>query len=170
MKNSKAQGCEPAVAKLPLVRPKSSMLRTSAIILTFWASVRLLLALGILTMLLVFGKNAPVLLVLFGNIQGTGVDARALATINALAVLCNAAIAAMAVLSLTVVWCALVRRAAWSVWSLATCVFLLQGASFASDALLHHRDALGNSIAFSVPLTGIIFAAIGVFRKPRGRA
>lgn len=146
------------------------MLRTSAIILTFWASVRLLLALGILTMLLVFGKNAPVLLVLFGNIQGTGVDARALATINALAVLCNAAIAAMAVLSLTVVWCALVRRAAWSVWSLATCVFLLQGASFASDALLHHRDALGNSIAFSVPLTGIIFAAIGVFRKPCGRA
>jgi hypothetical protein len=42
-------------------------------------------------MLLVFGKNAPVLLVLYGDIQGRGVDARALATINALAVLCNAA-------------------------------------------------------------------------------
>jgi hypothetical protein len=50
-------------------------------------------------MLLLSGKNAPVLLVLFGDIQGRGVDARALATINALAVLCNAAIAAMALLS-----------------------------------------------------------------------
>ena len=53
------------------------MLRVGVIILTFWAGIRLALALGILAMLLVFGKNAPVLLVLFGNIQGRGVDPRA---------------------------------------------------------------------------------------------
>jgi hypothetical protein len=86
------------------------MLRVGAVILTFWAGARLLLALGILAMLLVFGKNAPVLLVLYGDISGKGVDARALATINALAVLCNAAIAAMSALSLTIIWCALVRE------------------------------------------------------------
>jgi hypothetical protein len=116
------------------------MLRVGVIILTFWAGVRLLLALGILAMLLVFNKNAPVLVVLYGDIQGSGVDPRALATINALAILCNAAIAGMCLLSLTVIWCALVRRAAWAVWSLAACVFFLQGASFFSDALLHHPD------------------------------
>jgi len=141
------------------------MLRASAVILTFWAGVRLVLALGILAMLLVFGKNAPVLLVLYGDIQGRGVDARALATINALAVLCNASIAAMCLLSLTVIWCALVRRAAWAVWSLAACVFFLQGASFVSDALLHHPDLLGNVAASSIPVVGIILAASGVFRR-----
>jgi hypothetical protein len=86
------------------------MLRVGAIILTFWAGVRLLLALGILAMLLLFSKNAPVLVVLYGDIQGSGVDPRALATINALAVLCNTAIAAMCLLSLTVIWGALMRR------------------------------------------------------------
>jgi hypothetical protein len=45
------------------------MLRASAVILTFWAGVRLVLAVGILAMMLVFGKNAPVLLVLYGDIQ-----------------------------------------------------------------------------------------------------
>jgi len=44
------------------------MLRASAVILTFWAGVRLVLALGILAMLLVFSKNALVLLVLYGDI------------------------------------------------------------------------------------------------------
>ena len=146
------------------------MLRASAVILTFWAGVRLLLALGILAMLLVFRKNAPVLLVLYGDIQGRGVDARALATINALAVLCNAAIAAMCLLSLTVIWCALVRRAAWAVWSLAACVFFLQGASFASDSLLQHRDVLGNAAASAIPFIGIIFAAIGVSRRSTAKA
>jgi hypothetical protein len=141
------------------------MLRASAVILTFWAGVRLVLALGILAMLLVFGKNAPVLLVLYGDIQGRGVDARALATINALAVLCNASIAAMCLLSLTVIWCALMRQAAWAVWSLAACVFFLQGASFVSDALLHHPDLLGNVAASSIPVAGIILAASGVFRR-----
>jgi hypothetical protein len=141
------------------------MLRVGVIILTFWAGIRLALALGILAMLLVFGKNAPVLLVLFGNIQGRGVDPRALATINALAVLCNAAIAGMCLLSLMVIWCALVRRAAWAVWSIAACVFFLQGASFFSDALLHDPDPLRNVTASSIPVVGIIFAAIGVFRR-----
>ncbi len=131
---------------------------------------RLLLALGILAMLLVFSKNAPVLVVLYGDIQGSGVDPRALATINALAVLCNAAIAAMCLLSLTVIWCALMRRVAWAVWSLAACVFFLQGASFFSDALLHDPDLLGNAAASSIPVVGIIFAAVGVSRRSTAKA
>jgi len=59
--------------RIKLVGPTSFMLRASAVILTFWAGVRLVLALGILAMLLVFSKNALVLLVLYGDIQGSGV-------------------------------------------------------------------------------------------------
>jgi hypothetical protein len=116
-------------------------------------------------MLLIFGKNAPVLLVLYGDISGKGLDARALATINALAVLCNAALAAMSVLSLTIIWCALVRRAVWALWSLAASVLFLQAASFASDSLLHQPDVLGNAAALSIPVVGIVFAALGILRR-----
>jgi hypothetical protein len=58
-----------------------------------------------------------------------------------------------------------VRRAAWAVWSLAACVFFLQGASFAGDSLLQHSDVLGNAAACAIPFIGIIFAAIGVSRR-----
>jgi hypothetical protein len=40
-----------------------------------------------------------------------------------------------------------------------------QGASFFSDALLHHPDLLGNVAASSIPVVGIILATSGVFRR-----
>jgi len=146
------------------------MLRAGAVLLTFWAGVHLVLALGILAMMLVLGRNSPALLVLFGDTQGAGVDARALATINALAVLCNAWRAAMCVASLTVIWGALVRRAAWAFWTLAACACLLQAAGFASDSLLGRRELLGNAAASLVPLAGVVLAAVGVFRRPSAPA
>jgi len=54
--------------------------------------------------------------------------------------------------------------------SLAACVFFLQGASFFSDALLRHPDLLGNVAASSIPVIGIIFAAIGVSRRSTAEA
>jgi len=55
-------------------------------------------------------------------------------------------------------------------WSLAACAFFLQGASFASDSLLHQRDVLGNAAASAIPFVGIIFAAIGASRRSTAKA
>ena len=129
-----------------------------------------MVALGIVAMVVLFGKNAPALLILYGDTQATGVDARALSTINSLAVLCNAWRASMCVLSITVIWSGLVRRAAWAFWSLAGCVCVVQAAGFASDSLLQHQDLLGNAAASLVPLAGIVLAAIGIIRDSSPRA
>ena len=94
-----------------LVRP---MLRAGAILLTLWTGFKLLVALGILFMLLVLGKNSPALLLLYGDSQGKSLDPRALATINSLAVVANAAIAALSILSIVVIWSALMKRALWA--------------------------------------------------------
>ena len=68
----------------------TSMLRAGAILLTVWTGLKLAISLGILFMLLVLGKNSPALLVLYGDAQGKGLEPRALATINGLAVVANA--------------------------------------------------------------------------------
>ena len=139
------------------------MLRAGAVLLTLWAGVHLVIALGIVIMVLGLGQNAPALMILYGDIQGKGVDTRALATIDALAALGNGWRAAMCALSLTIIWTGLLRRAAWAFWSLAVCVCFVQAVDFASGSFYQHRSLL-DAVPSLLPLAGIIFAAIGVFR------
>jgi len=142
------------------------MLRTGAVLLSLWTGFNLILALGILFMLLVLGKNAPCLLILYDDMRAVGMDPRALATINALAVVFNACAAAICALSLAVIWVALVRRAVWAFWALAGSLLFLQVAGFASDAFLSHKNLVANIVSSSLLLLGFAAAATGIFRQP----
>ena len=142
------------------------MLRAGAILLSLWTGFNLVLALGILFMLLVLGENAPALLILYGDLQAEGMDPRALATINALAVMFNACAASICALSLVMIWFAVVRKAVWAFWSLAGCLAFLQAAGFASDTFLGNKDFLGNTVSSSILLCGIFAVGIGIFHVP----
>ena len=139
------------------------MLRTGAILLSLWTGFNLVLALGILFMLLVLGKNAPALLILYGDLQPKDMDPRALSTVNALAVMFNACAASICALSLSMIWFAVVRKAVWAFWSLAGCLAFLQAAGFASDTFLGNKDFLGNAISSLLLLCGICFVGIAIF-------
>jgi hypothetical protein len=143
------------------------MLRTGAILLSLWTGFNLILALGILFMVLVLGKNAPCLLILYDDIRAAGMDPRALATINALAVVFNACAAAICASSLAVIWIALTRREVWAFWALAGSLFFLQAAGFASDSFFAHKNFVPNIISSSLLLLGFAVTATSVFRKSR---
>lgn len=141
------------------------MLRAGSILLTLWAGLNLVIALGILVMILLLGKNAPALMILFGDIQGKDVDPRSLATINALAGLCNAWRAAMSAAVLVIIWTALRRKAAWAFWTLAGCVIFVQLAGLGSGALYHKQEnLLAEAVPSLLPIAGLLFATIGMFR------
>jgi hypothetical protein len=141
------------------------MLRTGAILLSLWTGFNLILALGILFMLLILGKNAPCLLILYDDIRAVGMDPRALATINGLAVVFNACTAAICALSLAVIWLALIKRNVWAFWALAGSLFFLQAAGFASDSFFAHKNLIANIISSSLLLLGFVAAAMSLFRK-----
>ena len=141
------------------------MLRTGAILLSLWTGFNLVLALAILFMLLVLGKNAPCLLILYDDIRAIGLDPRALATINALAVVFNGCAAAICALSLAIIWLALVRRAVWAFWALAGSLLFLQAAGFASDSFFAHKNLVANVVSSSLLLLGFAAVAGDIFRK-----
>ena len=138
--------------------------RVGAILLSLWAGFNLVLALGILFMLLVLGKNAPALLILYGDLQAEGMEPRALATINALAVMFNACAASLCALSLAMIWFAVVRKAVWAFWSVAGCLLFLQAAGFASDTFLSNKDFVANVVSSLVLLGGLFAVGIALFR------
>src|SRR5439155_16390506 len=113
------------------------MIRAGAILLSVWTGINLALAIGILFMLLVVGTNAPALLILCGDTRAIGMDPRALATINAFAVIFNACATAICALSLAVIWMPLIRKEAWAFWALSGTLSFLQAAGFASDSFFH---------------------------------
>jgi hypothetical protein len=141
------------------------MLRAGAILLSLWTGFNLALALGILFMMLALGKNAPCLILLFGKMQAAGMEPRALATINGLAVVFNGCAAAICGLSLSIIWVALRRRARWAFWSLAICLGFLQAAGFASDSFFHYKDLAANVGSSVLLLSGLGCAAVGIFRE-----
>ena len=71
----------------------------------------------------------------------------------------NACAAAICALSLSVIWRALVRRAAWAFWSLTGSLSFLQAAGFASDWLLGNKDLSANAAS------SLFFALSSVLTK-----
>lgn len=141
------------------------MLRVGTLILTMWTGFNLVLALCILFAILVLGKNAPALLILYGDTHATGMDPRALSTINALAVIFNACAAALCGLALAVIWFALLHKARWAFWSVAASLAFVQAAGFASDSYLGDKDLLANIASSLLLLFGLVLVAFGLLRR-----
>ena len=143
------------------------MIRTGVIILSFWSSVNLLLAVAILFMLLVLHENAPALMILYGDTSASSIESRALATINALAVMFNACTAALCALSLVLIWIPILQKKVWAFWALSGTLGFLQVAGFASDSFLGHKDLLLNLLSSLVLFCGLTAVGIGFFRRGR---
>ncbi len=142
------------------------MLRAGALLLTLWMGFKLVVALSILFMLLVLGKNSPALIVLYGSMQGAGLDPRALATINGLAIVANASVAALSILSLVVIWSALMRRAVWAFWSLAGSLLFVEVVRWVGEWFFYREGTLLADAAVLLPvLAGLACGAIGLFRR-----
>ena len=93
-------------------------------------------------------------------------EPRALATINGLAVVANASVAALSILALVVIWAALVRRAVWAFWSLAGALLFVDVVRWIGESFFYRQGSLLADAATLLPtLAGIACAAIGLFRR-----
>ena len=117
------------------------MLRAGAIVLSIWSGVNLVLAGAIVVSMTMFGRNAPGLRILFDEAGVRGLDPRALATTNAIAVLFNACAVAFCLLMLYVTWSGVVAGAKSALWVLVLAAGSLQVFGFRSDAYLGARRA-----------------------------
>ena len=135
--------------------------------LSIWSGVNLLLAGAILISMTMFGKNAPGLRILFDDAGVRGLDPRALATVNAIAVLFNACAIAFCLLMLYVTWSGVAAGSKAAYWALVVASGSLQAFGFIADAYLGGRNLLANVISSAVLLFGLGLSGLGTYR---GRA
>jgi hypothetical protein len=139
------------------------MLRLGLVLLSLWTGINLAIGIGILFLLLALGRNAPALLILFGDTSARGIEPRALATINAFAVIFNAAAVAICSLALAVIWFAIAHKVRWAFWSVCGSLSFLQAAGFASDSFFQHKDLIANAVSGILLILGLMFTGLGMF-------
>ena len=140
-----------------------SSLKAGAVLLTLWSGLNLLVA-AMVTVMTLAGRNAPALSMLFSDSEIQTLDVKAIAVVNAQAMLANPCIVALCVVVMVIIWKGLMTRARWAFWALAGALVPLQLFGFASDAFLGDHNLVANVVSTGVLLMGLSLSAFAVFR------
>ena len=74
------------------------MLKRGSIVLSIWSGINFLLAAAILTSVVIFNANSPLLVMVFEKSEIASLDAKVIASLNALTILYNSCSVVLSVL------------------------------------------------------------------------
>src|SRR4030042_7218177 len=94
------------------------MLKTGSTIRSIWSGINFLLAAVILTSVVVFKANSPLLVMVFEKSEITGLDAKVIASLNALTILYNSCSMVLSVLVWLLIRKSLIAGPKWAFWAL----------------------------------------------------
>ena len=94
------------------------MLKVGSTILSIWSGINFLLAALILTSVVVFNANSPLLVMVFEKSEIASLDAKVIASLNALTILYNSCSMVLSVLVWLLIRKSLASRQHWAFWSL----------------------------------------------------
>ena len=80
------------------------MLKRGSIVLSIWSGINFLYAALILTSVVIFKANSPILALVFEKSEIASLDAKVIASLNALTILYNSCAVALSVLALFIIW------------------------------------------------------------------
>src|SRR4030042_3332045 len=94
------------------------MLRSGSRFLSIWSGINFLLAAMILASLVIFNANSPLLVMVFEKSEIANLDARAIASLNALTILYNSCSMVLSVMVWMLIRKSLIAGQKWAFWAL----------------------------------------------------
>ena len=110
------------------------MLTRGPTILSIWSGINVLLASLILTSVVVFNANSPLLVMVFEKPEIAGLDARVIASLNTLTILYNSCSMALSVLVWLLIRKSLIAGQKWSFWALLCVIGFVEVMAFIASA------------------------------------
>jgi len=114
------------------------MLKAGTTILSIWTGLNFVLAALILTSVVVFNANSPLLVMVFEKPEIAGMDARVIASLNTLTILYNSCSVVVSVLVWTIIRKALVAGQSWAFWLLLFVIGFIEVMAFIASAEVGH--------------------------------
>ncbi len=140
------------------------MLKKGSWILQAWCVINAIPGLACLVFI-ALGHHAPGARMLFTPDEIPGIEARALATIDGLAVLGNALIVGVCGLSLMLIRRALAKKERWAFNTLLLSLLFIQAMGYWSDAHFGFKNLIALNVSSAWLALGLGMCAREVFRK-----
>jgi hypothetical protein len=141
------------------------MLRTGSAMLSIWSGINLLVSAAILTMVVVFRANSPILDLVFEKSEVADLSTKVIASLNALTILYNSCSVVLSVVVWFIIRNGLIAGQRWAFWTLLFGIGFVEAMAFVASA------PIGNArwqlyVAMSALYTvGLVLAGYSIFRR-----
>jgi hypothetical protein len=135
------------------------MLKAGSTILSIWSTINFLLAALILTSVVIFNANSPLLVMVFEKSEIASLDARVIASLNALTILYNSCSVALSVLVWLLIRKSLIAGQKWGFWALLFVIGFVEVMAFIASAPIGNSRWQVNVLQSILYVVGISLCA-----------
>jgi hypothetical protein len=145
------------------------MLKRGSIVLSIWSGINIFLASLILTIVVFLNGNSPILALVFEKSEIASLDAKVIASLNALTILYNSCAVALSVLALFIIWSGLINGKRWAFWALLATIGFVEILAFIASAPIGNARWQVNVVLSVLYAVGIGLSGYSLFKGDKRR-
>jgi hypothetical protein len=140
------------------------MLRRGSTVLSIWSGINFLLAALILTLVVIFNTDSPLLAMVFEKSEIASLDAKVIASLNALTILYNSCSVALSVLVWLLIRKSLIAGQKWAFWVLLFVIGFVELMAFIASAPIGNARWQVNVVLSALYVVGIALSGYSLFK------
>jgi hypothetical protein len=140
------------------------MLKKGATLLTIWTAINFLLACFILTSVVIFNADSPLLVMVFDKSEIASLDARVIESLNTLTILYNSCSMMVSVLVWVLIRKFLLAGQKWSFWILLSVIGFIEVMAFIASAPIDNARWQVNAVQSVLFLVGVTMAGYALLK------
>jgi hypothetical protein len=140
------------------------MLKRGSIVLSIWCGINFLLAASILTSVVIFNANSPLLVMVFEKSEIASLDAKVIASLNALTILYNSCSLLISVLTWPLIRKNLVAGEKSAFWTLVFAIGFIEVMAFLASTYIGNGRWQVNVLQSVLYLAGIGLSGWSLFK------
>jgi hypothetical protein len=141
------------------------MLKAGSRFLSLWSGINFLLAALILTIVVFFNGNSPILALVFEQSEIASLDARVIASLNALTILYNSCSVVLSVLVWLLIRKSLIAGQRWAFWALLFAIGFVESMAFIASAPIGNARWQVNVVQSVLYVMGIGLSGYSLFKS-----
>ena len=143
---------------------ESKMLKRGSIVLSIWSGINIFLASIILTIVVFLNGNSPILALVFEKPEIASLDAKVIASLNALTILYNSCSVVLSLLLWLLIHKCLVAGHTWAFWALLFTIGFVEVMAFIASASIGNARWQVNVVQSVLYVVGIGLSGYSLFK------
>jgi hypothetical protein len=141
------------------------MLKRGSIVLSIWSGLNCLIAAGILASVVIFNADSPLLALVFEKSEIASLDAKVIASLNALTILYNSCSVVLSVLVWFLIRKSLVAGQKWAFWVLLFVIGFVEVMAFIASAPIGNARWQLYVIMSALYVVGVGLSGYSLFKQ-----